>query len=216
MVAQNQGNKLNSHESVQSSNDVTSADWAERLFTGRVTKIVFAYFLTQWVFSSNAIPIYISWGSTLTESDLETFEWVQANIPPESQFGVVTGKKPVLADPVIEWFPTLTQRTSINTPQGHEWLPETDFNQILISSDEFQDCAKQDINCLKEWEESNHIDIDYLYIRKIEPDNRGEYFPIKSPLEFSTIASGEYLAIYQTDEVSIFQKINGYIGKRQY
>jgi len=198
-------NIINSQEFTRKFVTTDPVEWAERLFAGSTTKILFVFFLTHWVFSANAIPIYITWGTTLTPSDIETFEWIKVNIPTNSHFGLITGKKP-LTDPISEWFPTLTNMVSVNTPQGHEWLPEFDFNQILIASSELQDCARQDIRCIKTWESSNNQYMEYLYIRKTDINSRGVPYLIMSPVEMSAVASGDYRLIYTTDEVSILQK----------
>ena len=179
--------------------------WAENLFQGKTVKVVFTLFLSYWVFSAYAIPVYILRNTTLGRNDLTTFRWIEENIPAGSRFAVLTRFKP-LTDPVSEWFPALTGMVSVNTPQGLEWIGNVDFNHFLLSSMELQNCFEQQRECLETWQRKNNVEFEYIYVRKTSKKRSGEEYAIQSPLEMSLIASNSYHLIYDNTFVSILQR----------
>ena len=59
----------------------------------------------------------------------KAFEWIASNTPSDSNFIVVTGNTDLFADWTPEWFPTLTNRISLTTIQGYEWLDGKGFSE---------------------------------------------------------------------------------------
>ncbi|MDO8755268.1 MAG: hypothetical protein Q7J80_15330, partial [Anaerolineales bacterium] len=95
-------------------------DWACRFLEGGYVKIFLIILFTYTSLSAFEVATSIKQNSTLTKSDLDAFVWAKENTPPNSQFVLVTQGLP-LNDASSEWFPALTERTSIATIFGSEW-----------------------------------------------------------------------------------------------
>lgn len=100
----------------------------------------------------------------ITRDEREAFQWVAQHTAPSSAFLVVTGVDgghvPGAAlgldrtrgwgnDGLSEWFPALAGRTSLATPQGHEWL--AGFTRMEDQYYALQRCAGRDGACLDQW-----------------------------------------------------------------
>jgi len=173
-------------------------NWAEALFSGKITKILFLFILTQWIYSAYFVPVFRAGNISLTSGDLSAFEWINKNIPTGSRVAIITNMKP-LTDPVSEWFPALTESISVSTPQGYEWIPGTDFDEILQHYVDLQSCSNQEILCLDDWEDSTGNQFEYILIRKGPSLNQ-------SVLDISLSKTIDYQLIHSTDMVSIYQR----------
>jgi len=172
-------------------------NWAESLLSGRVTKILLLILLTQWLYSAFIVPVYRIQSMSLTQDDLNAFSWINENIPQGSTFAIITGLKP-LTDPVNEWFPALTKSISVSTPQGHEWIPETDFTNVLQQSLDLQACFDQMDQCVEDWELVTGKSADFIFIRR-------NSIAENSVLDFSLQLSPPYIQSYISETISIFQ-----------
>jgi hypothetical protein len=68
--------------------------------------------------------------ANISTSDLAAFSWIKSHTPFSSRFLVISNTSdPTLwgYDQISEWFPALTARTSLTTPQGTEWLPHQKY-----------------------------------------------------------------------------------------
>lgn len=101
---------------------------------------------------------------TVTQEQIAAMVWIEANTPADSQFLVLTGTPEYGIDQVSEWFPVLSGRTSLTTPQAHEWLPNQEFNRRDQIHEELQVCANQDLVCIESWANRNDISFTHLYI----------------------------------------------------
>jgi len=104
-----------------------------------------------------------------------------------------------MVDPLSEWFPVFTGRTSITTIQGHEWTSGQNLQASVIMNDRLQACLNQDLSCLASWI------YDYVYIRKIKPMREGNIEPRYSILDSSLRASQKYQIVFENDEAIIYQ-----------
>jgi hypothetical protein len=192
--------KLFNEAEILDNNQKNSANqnWAENLFAGKFSKLFFLFILTQWIYSAYFVPIYRTVNISLTSEDLSVFEWINKNIPTGSRIAIVTNLKP-LTDPVSEWFPALTKSINVSTPQGHEWIPGTNFDEILQQYIDLQSCSNQEVTCLEDWEDSTGNKFEYFLIRKGSSLNQGV-------LEISLNKNTDYQLIHFTDMVSIYQK----------
>ena len=80
----------------------------------------------------------------LTHDDRDAMQWVAQETPAGSRFLVVSGKGIWPCDSVSEWFPTLSNRISLATPQGYEWMPDKMFQIQIWKHDQLQACAFSD------------------------------------------------------------------------
>ena len=136
----------------------------------------------------------------LLPEEREAFAWIRNNTPADSRFLVLTGDA-ALSDPLSEWFPALTERTSLVTAQGHEWTPELPLLESLRQYTHAQSCLNQDIDCLSTW------DFDYLYIRRERPNAEGGYDSQPSILEQALRDSNEFVVVYDSDASIIFARV---------
>ncbi len=108
-------------------------------------------------------------GTTLTSANRAAFDWVVSNTPADSRFLILTGDKELFCDSTQEWFPVLTNRVSLTTLQGREWLDGRRFTNTISNLQNIQGCLASDspMECLKE----NIIDsnFNYIYITRVAP-----------------------------------------------
>jgi len=143
-------------------------------------------------------------GASLSAADRETIAWVDANIPPGSDFLLLTGEQYSMKDPFQEWFPALTEQHSLTTLQGAEWTLGADFFPFYGELVALQHCA--DAACIEAWGERSGLHHRYLLI-KILPE--GSAFPLKPSLDLlldSVRKSGQYRLVHQTKNAVIFER----------
>jgi hypothetical protein len=151
--------------------------------------LALAYILAIGLFSSYlAAP-----KETLTSGLIESMQWVAANTPKESKFAVITSIPESGKDYISEWFPALTQRVSIVTPQGHEWLPNSEFQKRKGFHSLLQECSTQTTDCLERWASDTGLTFKYIYLT-------GDSITLQNSLR----ASPNYIGIYDKDGVIIF------------
>ncbi len=129
----------------------------------------------------------------LSRPNRTAMTWASARTARDSRFLVVTERRSG-ANPVSEWFPALTGRVSVATPQGYEWLPERQFDQRVARHDSLTACVRRDAACVEAWADRTGTAYDYLYLADPPP----------SPLHASLRRSSRYAAVYDADGVAIF------------
>ncbi len=175
---------------------LTSAD--ESLHSPFARRIILG--ATGYLFLSGIIfSIQLGNEFRLLPQERQALAWIQQNTPAASRFLVLTSDA-VLSDPLSEWFPAQTGRTSLVTVQGHEWMPEFPLRESLRDYAEAQSCLNQSLECLSKWE------FDFIYIRRIRPNADGGITLQASILEQSLRASDEYVAVYDSDVAVIFSR----------
>jgi hypothetical protein len=103
--------------------------------------------------------------TALTQGDRAAMEWVSQETPAGSRFVVVSGKGIWPSDSISEWFPALSHRISLGTPQGYEWMPDKQFQIQIWKHDQLQYCASADSGCLDRWSTMTGNSYDYVYVR---------------------------------------------------
>ena len=104
-------------------------------------------------------------GMSVDERDAMT--WVTEHTPPDARFAIVSGDVWPL-DRTAEWFPALTQRRSIATVQGYEWV-DAQFRPKIDEYTDLQHCAVVDASCIDEWAADTSEEFGYVYIPKLAP-----------------------------------------------
>jgi hypothetical protein len=174
--------------------------WARSLLEGKFVKIFLIILFTYTSLSAFEVASSISQQSTLTKADLDAFVWAKENTPPESRFVLVTQGLP-LNDASSEWFPALTERTSVATIFGYEWLNNGRFSARVVAFQMLQACAIQGSVCLNQWTLETGRDFSYVYVRKTRGATTGQ-----TPLNVYLSNSPEYHTVYETTGVVIFLK----------
>lgn len=99
------------------------------------TENIFALLCCLPVFLS--IPaVYVNQSpllDSLSRADQQAMAWVKANTPAGSRFLVIPSSY-WQADSISEWFPALTDRTSLLTVQGTEWTDSFESQQEEVAS----------------------------------------------------------------------------------
>jgi Dolichyl-phosphate-mannose-protein mannosyltransferase len=134
----------------------------------RVTITMVLVFFLWYALISALLPILTSSGKTtsLQPEERQAMSWVAANTPLTSRFVVVTGEENWAIDRVSEWFPSLTNRVSLATFQGTEWLPISDQTKTQYSA--LQQCAIEEASCLEHWSNITGLSFHYIYIPRLQ------------------------------------------------
>lgn len=170
--------------------DVFDSNFARRVLLG----------LSAYLFLSGMIAsMQMGNQFRLLPEEREALTWITENTPADSRFLVLTGDA-ALSDPLSEWFPAFTARTSLVTVQGHEWTPELPLRESLREYAEAQSCLNRDLNCLSRW------DFDFIYIRRIRPAAEGGVVSQPSILEQALRDSNEFIVVYDSDVAVIFSR----------
>lgn len=104
---------------------------------------------------------------------------------PDARIIVVSGTA-WWVDAVAEWFPVLSQRTSLSTAQGSEWLGANGWRRAVTAHQTLQACAFDSITCFEQWRVTNASTADYVFLPKGSPNAsplEGECCPaLRAPL----------------------------------
>jgi len=96
----------------------------------------------------------------------EAMAWVAANIDREARFAVASGVVTWWVDPVDAWFPALSGRVSVATPNGAEWLPGGEFMRRVQAHAALQRCDGSEPDCLALWQERFAMPISHVYVSR--------------------------------------------------
>ncbi|MBM3121072.1 MAG: hypothetical protein FJZ97_02665 [Chloroflexi bacterium] len=140
--------------------------------------------------------------NALPDPQRQAMEWVRASTPAASRFVIISGIGQAGIDYVSEWFPALTERVSVATPQGYEWFPGEVFNRRWDLHAELQSCGVQDIRCLEAWAARTQSPFAYVYLVKSLPGS-AETGDTRDLYE-SLLSSPDYDEVYSQEDVSIF------------
>jgi len=179
-----------------SSNEVFSPNWQPSLPQGLFLVYVIVLGLTSaFTVAGSMKPI--------PQEDIKAMEWIQLNTPLKSRFAVLVGNaSSSLA--VSEWFPALSQRVSVNTGEGMEWLSvepgKTDFDTFT----RLQTCTLQSLSCVEEWSRQTGLAWDYLYI-PLQTVTLADGSPSK--LLTSLQSSPYYALIFQNASTLVFHRL---------
>lgn len=83
---------------------------------------------------------------SLGEADRTAMAWTERATPRDARFAVVPVRA-WFADYVSEWFPAVTNRASVATPQGFEWI-EGEFARRELLHRALWDCADEGYVCV--------------------------------------------------------------------
>jgi len=89
----------------------------------KVGRLFFGFFIIIFLYGSYNISNTLSYQVLGTE-ELEAIDWVNSNTKTTDRFLILDEQSNPFLSPFTEWFPALTDRRSIATVQGTEWLGE--------------------------------------------------------------------------------------------
>jgi hypothetical protein len=145
---------------------VPAGSWALRFIQpAPVRWLMFGFGLYVFL-SAYLYPIVSNSATTsLPAGEREAMEWIAGNTSGESRFLVVSGIQSFWQDQSSEWLPALSNRVSLGTVQGTEWLPGRFYTQWILYAG-LQDCGMQTVACLEDWARTNRQDFTHIYLPK--------------------------------------------------
>lgn len=144
----------------------------------------------------------------LTEPEREAMQWVKENTSKDSEFLVISGEQTAFCDLTGEWFPALTERRSLSTVQGNEWLLGNNFAENLAQIQSLQGCIDEELACLDK--NSAQFAFDYVYISVSSPTKNCEASNSSSRATRGLIISMEnaerYSVVFRSEKAVLFEK----------
>lgn len=154
--------------------------------------------------------------SALSREDREAMSWVASNTPTTSTFlvldpdplseSLLTGGADRLIgqdfDDVSEWFPALSGRVSVATPQGREWTAGN-FQVVIRRYLDAKLCLERDSGCLETWSRESDTLFDYVYIAKKASVGEDTCCP---PLLASMRADKGFRLVYDGPGATLFER----------
>ena len=168
-----------------------------RFITLTLFGVAFYLFFSSAIFGLGLV------GGSLSAADRKTIAWVDENIPPGSDFLLMTGEQYSMKDPFQEWFPALTRQHSQTTLQGDEWTLGADFFPFYGELVALQHCA--DISCVEAWGDRTGLSHRYLLIKMLPPDSPSPLRDSLGLLRTSARKSNQYKLIYESKDAAIFE-----------
>jgi hypothetical protein len=138
----------------------------------------------------------------LTQAERNAMEWVRNSTPAASRFAIVSGIPGAGNDQVSEWFPALTGRMSVATPQGREWLPDRAYTRAKEAHAGLQACAGKDEECLVAWAKGAGLDYTHVFIAR-HPAGAGTS-KAGEGLYASLLQTPAYTLVYDTPDTAVF------------
>jgi hypothetical protein len=178
----------------QNHNLVQAGSW----FRSRTAQWFFGFIVLYLIAGAYADEYMIFTQYSLTKSQVRAMTWIRTNTPPDSQIIVVSNLN-ALADPVSDWFPALTDRTSQATVFGYEWVNDNRFEERIQKYKALQNCINQDETCLNTWTQQYEITYQYIFITHPLSD--------VPPLGRDLLQSGYYKTAYQTTDALLLERV---------
>ena len=172
----------------------------------RPARFVIALVLFLWFMLGAVITDFRLVNTSLKAGDLDLIEWVNENTSADATFALATGREFSMTDPLQEWFPALTSRTSLTTLQGKEWTLGDAFFPWYEELVKFQKCP--DAVCVDEWSRRNQAGYDYLIVLIPEETANDELSDSLRSLGHSVRGSGSYSLVFESDHGLIFEVKN--------
>lgn len=148
------------------------------ILAGAVVTEVLAPFFTRRrlaVAAAAVAIVYVTFSSAKADQTLHralvpaergAMAWVASDTPKDARFLIIS-ETYWAADRTAEWFPALTDRVSVATVQGSEWLPAaTGFWPHMWSDQSAQECGTSDGDCIARWMKGTGWTFDYVYLPK--------------------------------------------------
>jgi hypothetical protein len=146
----------------------------------------------------------------VNETERTAMQWVMDNTPANSQFLVLTGDTDPMCDSVSEWFPALTQRTSLTTIQGREWLLGNKFEEFSNQRASMQECINEDSSCVNRQIKYFTTAVDYIYISNKPTTSKCIPLDATSRRTRDVITSLEtspaYSIVYSAKDIFVFKR----------
>jgi hypothetical protein len=173
-------------------------------FSSRLCQALLAYLFIAMLANSFSSVSTLAGLNTLPVQERQAMDWVRENTPPDSRFAVIGWVDSPWVSPLTEWFPALSERYSLTTVQGREWLPgDQNVNPWINNFEEIQSCLYQTITCLEDWSDNHNEPYNYVYISLRDPFGAPGAIRLNS-LYLSLSTSQKYELVYNGPTVKIY------------
>ncbi len=164
-------------------------------------------FITLYLLSGMLYYSTLLVGQHVSKSNREAFEWIRNNTPMESRFLVLTGNFDLFRDWTLEWFPAYTDRVSLTTIQGREWIDGENFHQLIIKFQNTQACIYklEPMKCLLIETNVKNLGYDYIYISRVTADIPLEREPRANELFSDLNINQSYERVFDNGNVTIYK-----------
>ncbi len=102
---------------------------------------------------------------SLSANERSAFAWVETHTAPDAAFFILPASSFWEGDWVSEWFPALTNRRSVLTVQGYEWVANR-YREKIATYRELGDCLAAKQPCYAAWQAKYRPSFDYLLVQK--------------------------------------------------
>jgi hypothetical protein len=143
----------------------------------------------------------------LAPSERQAMQWVNVSTAPDSRFIVISGDLWPL-DRSGEWLPALSDRVSVSTVQGYEWLPDDAYAKQIEAYRALQECTTMAASCVEQWGQEYDKSFDYVYIATRDASLGGVYprDACCGGLAASFASDPNYSLVFQNDGATIFER----------
>lgn len=177
---------------------------SKTILSSKLSGVLLTILILYWIFSTITTITNVSGKYSLKSEDISTMSWVKTNTEMDSRFLILTGQ-PIFQDPISEWFPAQSNRQSLATVQGREWLIEENFYDVMDRSNELRACVYQDLNCVQNWLEKNKMTPDYLLLKKVIHSNLADVPIIFTQLSEQLNQSEDFSLVYDSKTINIYK-----------
>jgi hypothetical protein len=165
--------------------------------------VVIGLIVFLWFMAAAIIGDFRLVNTSVKTEDLELIQWVNENTSADTTFALATGREFSMTDPLQEWFPALTGRTSLTTLQGKEWTLSEEFFPWLLQLAAFQKCP--DMTCVNDWSFRHDAAYDYLIVLIPPETARDALFESLRSLGSSARASAALILVYESEDALVFE-----------
>jgi hypothetical protein len=114
------------------------------------------------------LPGGISDLTAISREERWAMRWV-ARVTPAASRILVVSQKSWETDKTSEWLPVISERVSVATVQGTEWLPRGTFDRRRAEFNALQGCGNWLAECLDGWRERTGLEFTHVFIPKSNP-----------------------------------------------
>jgi hypothetical protein len=139
--------------------------------------------------------------SAISPDDRQAMQWVARNTDRSSQFLVISTDRNWPTDKVQEWFPALTDRKSLMTVQGQEWLPDFQTREKMYFV--MKTCEKRGVTCIESAVARYKLTMTHLYVSNAL--NRASPGECCRLILEQLQSSAKYRRIYKNMDVSVWK-----------
>jgi hypothetical protein len=121
--------------------------WIQSLGT-KAGRLFFGFFIILFLYNAYNVSNTLSY-QVVGKPEFEAIQWVKLNTGMSDRFLILDEQNNPLLSPFTEWFPALTERRSIATIQGTEWLEgNRHYNKQYPIITSLHECLYTDVECL--------------------------------------------------------------------